>query len=81
MKIGRIKYWFKSKKRIIDDVDHLCDRVDELESKINKATYKLNATLNCIKDCITSDEYCNIHTDYVYALEDGLKILQGSDKE
>lgn len=43
MRKGRIKYWFKSKKEIINDVGFLCDRVDELENKIKKATEKIES--------------------------------------
>lgn len=43
MRKGRIKYWFKSKKEIINDVGFLCDRVDNLENRIKKATEKIES--------------------------------------
>jgi len=56
--------------------------IERLNNIINKTSKKLEMTLNCIKDCmVENEEYIKMHTDYIYALEEQISILNGVDKE
>ncbi len=81
--IERLKEEYVMLQNASDKVEEEKDReIERLNNIINKTSKKLEMTLNCIKDyMVENEEYIKIHTDYIYALEEQINILKGSDKE
>lgn len=74
--------YFAGYDYLVSIIEEKNKEIKRLNNVINKASKKLEATLNCLKDYMFENkEYCKIHTDYIYALEDGIKELKGVDKE
>jgi DNA integrity scanning protein DisA with diadenylate cyclase activity len=86
---GRIKYYFKNKNAVINDVGKLCDMNEQLEQELERYKNIINTVRNCILTDISmlktrrpemSKEEIIMRLEATVKSLDKLQKLKGSDE-